>query len=79
LSPTQHATTLQLRSNLVEPQQSRLHPEKSGKNVLLDNIRMGSGWWRVAHGGCGTKAPPLASRPVGNSPGPGTVSWAQSD
>jgi len=43
---------------------SRPNPEKSGKNLCLGKIRIDSGWLRVTRGGCESKAPPLAVRPV---------------
>jgi len=33
------------------------------KSVFLDKFRINSGILRVARGGCGAKAPPLAARP----------------
>jgi len=33
------------------------------KSVFLDKFRINSGVLRVARGGCGAKAPPLATRP----------------
>ena len=35
------------------------------KIVFWKTVPMGSGWLRVARGGCGAEAPPLAARPPG--------------
>jgi len=40
----------------------------SKKSVVLDKFRVDSGVLRVARGGCGAKAPPLAVRPDDTTP-----------
>jgi len=55
------------RENQVEPLSKLLaQPDFSGKRwkLKLIAVRVDSGWLRVAGGGCGDKAPPLAARPT---------------
>jgi len=44
-------------------------PEKMW-NLFFSTVRVDSDWLRVAHGGCGAKAPPLAGRSVAGYTGP---------